>query len=53
MNDQEEMTRVSFKKINIKKRDTPKIKTNPKYKCLDDGSEDENTAAKNNLNDDP
>ena len=44
---------VNYKKMNILKRDTNKIKTNPKYKCLDDGSEDENDAAKNNINDDP
>ena len=41
-----------FKKMNILKRDTQKIKTNPKYKCVDDGSEDENDA-KGAINDDP
>ena len=34
------------------KRDTNKIKTNPKYKCIDEGSEDENAISKSNLNDD-
>ena len=38
--------------MNILKRDTQKIKTNPKYKCVDDGSEDENDA-KGAINDDP
>jgi hypothetical protein len=33
--------------MQIIKRDTKKIKTNPKYKCVDEGSEDENDAAKN------
>ena len=28
--------------MQIKKRDTFKIRTNLKYKCVDDGSEDEN-----------
>ena len=37
----------------IKKRDTNKIKTNMKYKCIDDGSEDENATSKNDINDDP
>jgi len=41
------------KKMSILKRDTQKIKTNPKYKCLDEGSEDENENSKNHLNDDP
>jgi|LauGreDrversion4_2_1035121.scaffolds.fasta_scaffold442598_2 hypothetical protein len=30
----------------VRKRDTHKIKTNPKYKCLDDGSDDENDEVK-------
>lgn len=38
--------------MNVLKRDTNKIKTNPKYKCLDEGSEDENETTKHN-NDDP
>lgn len=33
--------------MEIKKRDTKRIKTNPKYKCIDEGSEDENEPAKN------
>jgi hypothetical protein len=37
-----------LRKIQIIKRDTKKIKTNPKYKCVDEGSEDENEQAKNN-----
>jgi hypothetical protein len=36
----------------IIKRDTCKIKTNPKYKCVDEGSEDENEAQKG-MNQDP
>lgn len=39
--------------MTIAKRDTHKIKTNPKYKCVDDGSEDENEAKNNTMNDDP
>ena len=38
--------------LSIIKRDTSKIKTNPKYKCVDEGSEDENEAQKT-LNEDP
>ena len=30
----------AIKKSAISKRDTGKIKTNPKYKCVDEGSED-------------
>lgn len=42
-----------FKRMNILKRDTSKIKTNPRYKCLDEGSEDDQETSKNNINDDP
>ena len=35
----------------IAKRDTHKIKTNPRYKCVDEGSEDETDAHK--ANEDP
>lgn len=34
------------------KRATNKIQTNPKYKCVDEGSEDENGAHKA-MNEDP
>jgi len=37
----------------IMKRDTKKIKTNPKYRCKDEGSEDEADAAKGELQDLP
>jgi hypothetical protein len=41
------------KKSKYMKRDTNKIKTNPKYKCVDEGSEDETTImAKSNMNED-
>ncbi len=49
---QEEANRKAFKKMQIKKRDTFKIKTNAKYKCVDDGSEDENQQSKSNIGDD-
>lgn len=40
------------KRMRYMKRDTSKIHTNPKYRCVDDGSEDENAVSKNNMNDD-
>ncbi len=38
-----------FKAVEVKKRDTGKIKTNPKYKCLDEGGsgDDEDDINKN------
>ena len=35
----------------IQKRDTKRLRTNPKYKCVDEGSEDENEPGKD-MNDD-
>lgn len=42
--------------MGAKKRDTGKIKTNPKYKCLDEGSENDNdplSRHQKQINDDP
>lgn len=36
----------NLKKMVIVKRDTKRIKTNPKYKCVDEASEDENEPGK-------
>jgi len=38
-----------FKAVEVKKRDTGKIKTNPKYRCLDEGGsgDDEEDINKN------
>lgn len=39
------------RKMKFMKRDTAKIKTNVKYKCVDEASEDETINNKTNLND--
>ena len=44
---------IGFKKMGLAKRDTHKIKTNPKYKCVDDASEDEEQNHKDNVIQDP
>lgn len=42
---------IDGSKSKFMRRDTNKIRTNPKYRCLDEGSEDENGVSKNNIND--
>ena len=41
----------NLKKMAIQKRDTKRIRTNAKYKCIDEASEDENEPGKD-MNDD-
>ena len=50
--DDEDHSRLDQSRQKFLKRDTNKIKTNPKYRCLDEGSEDENAVTKTNINDD-
>lgn len=50
--DEEDHSRIEQRQVRYLKRDTNKIKTNPKYRCLDEGSEDENAVSKNNIGDD-
>ena len=38
---------VGYRNMQVVKKDTNKIKTNPKYKCVDEVSGDENEAQKN------
>jgi hypothetical protein len=47
-----ELENGNYKQMDIRKKDTTKIKTNTKYKCVDEGSENEHDA-KQNLNEDP
>jgi len=51
LNEEEAIKKKNLSLIQIFKRATNKINTNAKYKCLDEGSEDENGAHKQIVDD--